>query len=329
MQDRFVVPLPTSGPRQCAVCAEPVDWRWPLISRKGDVSPSPQLYPVCREAACRWLFNELGGLPEAEFKRQIEWRGQAWREERMRVGRQRERAQDEAGEASAMFAVLGRAGLPALPDLQLVVPSGHTPLRPVSERRRRVYAAHVDAVIAAALAPAEAEAPGHTVPDSETIAPDSTLPGRLCGVCGGGCCASGGTHAYLKEATVRRVLAENPGLDPASLRALYLDHVPARSVSRSCINHTRSGCTLPRSLRSDICNRWVCHPLTALLTALQADPPVRTAVVLRRRQNQWNKERLTLNNDIVAAAAISETSSRALKPPPLGPAEVPRVTTAR
>jgi hypothetical protein len=318
MQGRFTVPLPTTTAQACVVCAEPVDWRLPLTPRKG--GSSRELYPLCLEAACRWLFNELGGLPDAEFRRHLHARGQPWREEKLRLRRRRERARAEIDETEAAFAAIGSAGLEAPPDLRLVVPSGRGAARPLSKRRRKGFAAHIDAIIAAALepvdpAPDEPESANPMSPDSEVFAGQSRLPGRLCGVCAGGCCTRGGDKAYLSGATIRRVLAEDPGLDPEGLRGLYLDHVPPRTVFRSCVYHTRQGCNLPRSLRADICNRYACKSLTALLTNLHGDPPVRAVVVLRRRQSQWDQDKPTLDNAVVAAAVLTETDTRPLEPP--------------
>ena len=110
-------------------------------------------------------------------------------------------------------------------------------------------------------------------------------------------------------------MAANPGLDPAKLRAAYLGYLPPRTIPGSCVHHTRGGCSLPRALRSDVCNSFACAPLKLLQSGLQADPPVRVVVVLRRRQNHWNQANPALNNDIVGAAVLTEGATTALRPP--------------
>lgn len=95
-----------------------------------------------------------------------------------------------------------------------------------------------------------------------------------CAVCAGACCLAGGTRAHLDAATLQRVrrsrrLAHLPA-DDAALEALYVAHLPATHVSGSCVCHGPMGCTLPRSLRSDLCNRYQCGALTQLDRALAA-----------------------------------------------------------
>jgi hypothetical protein len=308
MHNRFTVPLPAKAQRPCVVCAEPLDRGAALTARQDE------LHALCREPACRTLFAEVAALPDAEFRRQLAWRGEHWRTWRARLVQaraedtrlRRERTEAEAREAAAAFAAIA-----PLAELKLTVFSGRGPSRPLPERRRRAYAAHLDAVIAAALEPsakpvASGEDPGASA---------STLPARLCGACGGGCCPLGGTRAFLEEATIRRVMAADPGLDAAGVRALYLDHLPPRPVAGSCVNHTRHGCALPRSLRADTCNRWACLPLQALQQGLESDPPVRTVAVLSRRQNHWNQDNLARDNAIEGAAVLSETETRRRRPP--------------
>jgi hypothetical protein len=85
-------------------------------------------------------------------------------------------------------------------------------------------------------------------------------------------------------------------------------------VRGSCVNHTGDGCSLPRSLRSDTCNRWRCLPLQALDRRLEAGPPVHTVAVLSRRQNHWNQDHPGRDNAIVGAAVLTETETRRLRP---------------
>jgi hypothetical protein len=110
-------------------------------------------------------------------------------------------------------------------------------------------------------------------------------------------------------------MAADAGLDAARLRAIYLGHLAPRTLAGSCINHTRLGCSLPRGLRSDICNTAACDVLMNLEDGLRADPPVRKVVVLRRRQNFWYRMLPPLNNDIVGAAVLTETKTTRLRPP--------------
>ncbi len=103
--------------------------------------------------------------------------------------------------------------------------------------------------------------------------------GASCGTCRGECCTAGGTHGFLHEDSITRVrahLADDGVVVTAdSLEALYASHLPVRHYRGSCVYHTTAGCALPRALRSNLCNRYVCGGLAQLTRALvAADEPV-------------------------------------------------------
>ncbi|HEV3027303.1 MAG TPA: hypothetical protein VG457_06995, partial [Planctomycetota bacterium] len=56
----------------------------------------------------------------------------------------------------------------------------------------------------------------------------------------------------------------HPDETPAQALETYLSYIPAESTAGSCIYHAREGCTLPRGLRSDVCNRFICDDLERL-----------------------------------------------------------------
>jgi hypothetical protein len=64
-------------------------------------------------------------------------------------------------------------------------------------------------------------------------------------------------------------LASNAG---AVLR-LYVERVPPVSYEGSCIFHGKQGCTLDRSLRSDVCNSYFCGGLQSYLSSDEAPVP--------------------------------------------------------
>ncbi len=321
MQDRFTVPLPTRAAQACVVCSQPLDWRTALTARKAGGGAPLELYPLCQAFDCRMVFEQGEHLSDADFRRHLLWRAQVAREEKIWARLRQGHADAENHEAAIVFAAI-EARVPSRPppDLRLTVPSGHARLQSLPQRRRQAHAAHLDAIIAAALEAADAPpveaAPAPPESGHENGATDpGGLAGRLCGVCGGGCCLSGGEKAYLTVATLRRVMAANPDLGPDELRAIYLGHLPQRTIPGSCVHHTRGGCSLPRALRSDVCNRFACAPLKLLQHGLEADPPVREVIVLRRRQNHWNQANPKLNNDIVAATVLTVKATTRLRPP--------------
>jgi hypothetical protein len=55
---------------------------------------------------------------------------------------------------------------------------------------------------------------------------------------------------------------------------LYVESVPTVGYEGSCVFHGKQGCTLARSLRSDVCNSYFCAGLDAYVTGSDAVTPV-------------------------------------------------------
>ena len=54
---------------------------------------------------------------------------------------------------------------------------------------------------------------------------------------------------------------------------LYIDQMPEVGYEGSCIFHGKQGCTLDRSLRSDVCNSYFCGGLQVYLTGRDTVTP--------------------------------------------------------
>lgn len=93
--------------------------------------------------------------------------------------------------------------------------------------------------------------------------------GMGCATCRGECCTAGGNHAFLRGESIPRIREAHRHLDDDALVAEYEASIPVRHYRGSCVFHTIVGCALPRTLRSDLCNRYVCGGLTQLRQALE------------------------------------------------------------
>lgn len=177
-----------------------------------------------------------------------------------------------------------RQGLPELPVILLPANSRNTVELP--EESRDAFLERLRGTIAevfvgavrdnrAPMSAEEAQAredAGWALPESIPAMPD--LIGASCGTCRGECCTAGGTHGFLHADSIRRVRAhltdEGETVTPESLEARYASHLPARHYRGSCVFHTTVGCHLPRAMRSNLCNRYVCGGLAQLTRALVA-----------------------------------------------------------
>lgn len=122
-----------------------------------------------------------------------------------------------------------------------------------------------------------------------------TVARTACALCRGWCCSKGGEHAYLDERTMARVRGARPELDARAILRLYVDAAAEPAYADSCVFHGAGGCTLDRSLRSDLCNRYFCNGLAAFVQrgGVQSSVVVtageggqaRVSPVLTRRRN--------------------------------------------
>ena len=103
----------------------------------------------------------------------------------------------------------------------------------------------------------------------------------VCGACRGGCChRHGGDHGFVRSErlaltsyTTHQSLAE-------SVRD-YVAHLPEYSCKSGCVFQSRSGCSLPRTKRSDTCNNFICGGLRRMRAQLQGreDSPILVVAV--------------------------------------------------
>ncbi len=138
----------------------------------------------------------------------------------------------------------------------VVLPTMTVRMEPVTRARKDALAASIDAEF-------YARADRTKVPKTATPLDDASLM-AVCRTCLGTCCQWGEDHAYLTRVVLTRVKAEQRIATEASLLEAYLDRVPKLARQGSCIFHGSEGCALPRSMRSETCNRFVCYPLKQL-----------------------------------------------------------------
>jgi len=150
------------------------------------------------------------------------------------------------------------------------LPANTQKLVPMTGERRREFSARLTAIAdeienATGDETRRADVESADTPDGR---PPHELAGHACATCRGQCCRAGGNRAYLTPATFRRVLAQDPDLTLEDLQRAYLSRIPRESYEGSCIFHGRTGCKLPRDMRSNTCNDFLC----ADLRSLSADP---------------------------------------------------------
>jgi hypothetical protein len=105
-----------------------------------------------------------------------------------------------------------------------------------------------------------------------------------CALCRGWCCRNGADDAFLDEPTLARA-----GLTLSDSEAViqqYLSRVPVVAYEGSCIFHGERGCTLDRSMRSDVCNAYFCGGLHAYV---RGDDTVSPVVVIAGERDKMRR----------------------------------------
>lgn len=249
--------------------------------------------PVCHNAACRWRYDNaprrqsclvcqrplvveelaVGVCSSAECRR-------AWFIERPQQRRREQRAAMEVQAHELRERGARDQGI-AQPEAYpvTIIPELTIRLGPLPRRRRVLFRERLRELVEEALAEEAGGAAEHASsaapPAPEPSAEAAAVLGAACARCRGFCCRGGGTHAYLSVATIRRYHAAHPEQGTAEVVAAYEARLGERSYRGSCVFHGGRGCTLPREMRSDICNGFFCDGLRDFRDALAPDAPVR------------------------------------------------------
>lgn len=184
-----------------------------------------------------------------------------------------------------------------------VVPSNSKQITKLPRERIRVFRDFLDHLVHETLS----EGLDNKIkPLPRGEAPMETLlfEAKACSICGGCCCGIGEEHAFLKKETIGHYMSGHPEQTPEQVLASYMEYLPEKSFEDSCVNHTRTGCALPRDMRSHVCNDYLCDPLNKLRN-LSLQPLLPKGVFfIRRAQNNWKKDDPDEDNPIVGTELV-------------------------
>ena len=175
---------------------------------------------------------------------------------------------------------------PVLPVSVGIVPGNTRSLTPLPEERKQAFLSHLRSMMAEHEQLREVPAAELTseIPVPLPVEPAPTkeqnaMLGLSCAVCRGHCCRQGITHAFQDVPSMRRIRDTFPQWADAELMAAYAERLPEVSYEGSCVYHTELGCNLPREMRSDMCNTWMCEGQHRWLEELPRDGSVLGYVV--------------------------------------------------
>lgn len=271
-------------------------------------------YPTCQAVPCRMVIDQAAWMGEAAFKQHLQWRARnilaQKAQTRAEALRLQGKIQAEAQENDRWWATLERLAPGQHPPdrfMRLTLPTGPVKQGNLALRRQRRYRDHVNRLIAQAMA---SRAAPPDLSEHRENAPSGgqaeRLSGQVCALCKGGCCTKGGDTAYLSPDTIRRFMALHPAMRPRDVLRAYLDRLAPKTQQGSCINHTAQGCALPREMRADTCNHYLCATQHELHRRLEDEPPLRGVIAIQRQQDHWRRDALDLPNAIVGRATVTE-----------------------
>lgn len=288
--------VPVATARRCLICQAPLAF-----------SPTPR-EPLCGRAGCHWHYTLLRQqhklckicarpLTEKELPAKVCAAPECQRAacaEIMRRDREQREAQREVlrQQATRLFEQVATSfAIGDPPSFPLaVVPAYTAEITRLPRKRRSEFRAYLLWLIRQVLAfpdSATTATAANTNTNTNANAPDSARTpqvlaalGKGCACCKGSCCQGGAfSHAYLTTERIRRYMAAHPQRSPRQVLADYMGFIGDRTFDQSCVYHQADGCSLPRAMRADICNLFLCGGLLELEQKLSATAPRRAFIV--------------------------------------------------
>jgi hypothetical protein len=254
----------------------------------------PDSEPVCSSIECLRIHNSKSNNHTLDQfyshqSEQIRQRNQQINEESKRIAQVREqekqdRLMREKKDCKALYdKILNNHKELSSEQYPLVSLTAYhkTPIVPLPEHRRQNYLNHIRQLLKSLQAEVS------TIIENEEKIPDTgetmntKIFEKICATCAGRCCTQAMDIAYLSISTFRRYMRDNPLLDFEQVYKLYENKIPAQAYEGSCINHTQTGCQLPREMRSNTCNDFHCNALQTLQEHTQIQPDTQGVVVVQ------------------------------------------------
>jgi hypothetical protein len=278
---------------------------------------------VCRSFDCQRVMSQKSSMTPFLFQSIFEFDKKLIRQRREK-GVAKKKHTDEITEKiqqendSILQSILDEHTELSEQDVRLLdIPSGYSKLTSINKARVDKYIKNVTAFIDEAV---NYSCASEVVYDQHHDAHDKlklveerfdvspvlrNVSDKLCGICKGGCCAKGDEHAYLSVFTMRQMLDDNPELTTELLRERYLSHIGSETIENSCINHSKTGCALPRELRSAICNGFYCDTLKDYQKTMVGKDDSCVLLVVQRACTNWNRFEPHISHAVVNTALIN------------------------
>ncbi len=280
--------------RKCMICGEPAH----LFSPDSD--------PVCLRVACKHVLAKKQHMSEHAFRqyfalqsRQIMWNKRQSALKAQMLEEQRKKEEKEYV-SFLMKKIKAVHGYDPTVYPYAMIPKNTRSLGKLPERRQRLFREFLSTLINEAFLDIEGSEDSHKegIFRGEAMEDAYPLEAKACAVCRGVCCNTGGKNAYIKKETILRYMSEHPDEKPGHVLAAYMEHLGEKTFMDSCVYHTETGCCLPRSMRSDTCNEFLCDSLIELDRLANKTPVPTGMFFIEFASENWRNEILDDENSL-------------------------------
>lgn len=166
----------------------------------------------------------------------------------------------------------------------MVTPFNEGTLSELPSERREALEAHLASVAAEGFAIEDPESLSLPAQRKAAELPEPAVADAACATCQGGCCRPGGpSWGFIGKEEVCRYQLANPNATEQAFQAYYLDHLPEKSVTDSCVFQSSVGCTLKQEDRSTLCNTFLCRGVKTMLATRSRDGEGSTLIIAEER----------------------------------------------
>jgi hypothetical protein len=290
--------------RKCVVCGEPAFFF---------TSDSEYL---CLRVACKQLldkkthmsegaYNQCVSLHSAMIKRVI-------RQSKLRKKKREEKRKKEDKENIAYWMRTIKQGF--ADDLEqypyTVISTNPEKIVKLPQRRKKLFREFLSELINRTMSEIEGGYDNIIDYENEALnryeAEDNRFPieKKACSICGGSCCSAGREHAFLKRETILRCVTVGSVQKPEDVLAEYMKYLPENTFKDSCVYHTETGCSLPRNMRSHVCNDGLCCSLRKLRRLFSREVVPKGVLFISRVHGDSNRLDPDADNSIVSSELV-------------------------
>ncbi|MDH5446932.1 MAG: hypothetical protein OEY52_15400 [Gammaproteobacteria bacterium] len=306
---------------KCEVCGNKVSRTTVLLNGKGEML-------TCQSIDCQAVLKQKQSVSPVLFQSWFQFQKKLIRNRRQQERDKKAYIEDTLRQEDKQNKNILNEVLLAFPEIEpnkvdtLSIPLGKSRQSEIPQQRIDKYIAHLSKTLDEATqyqCADEVVYDAHHAAYSKLIQIEKAFNEKpqlklicdtVCGICKGGCCVTGHNHAYLSVFFLRQYLDRHPEMTSSDVLDKYISNIAPESVEGSCINQTLTGCSLPREMRSNICNGFYCETLKSWKKKVINQDKTGELLLVQRAYDNWNRFHENVSNEVVNVALIDENGQK-------------------